>query len=107
MNAIGFTLVCPPGMGSYYASRVHLFSPHSDVALVKLSAFQPSLGISKQTEPLQEKQRRLKNIIFVALYPATWIPLQQQKSIIVFRIHPLRYWMYLRYCANGLVIRYS
>lgn len=55
MNAIGFTLFCPPGMGSYYASRVHLFSPHSDVALVKLSAFQSSFGISKQIEPLQEK----------------------------------------------------
>lgn len=57
----------PPGTDPYYSSRVHLFSPHIDIALAKLSAFHSYFGISKQTEILYETQEAEEHY-FAALY---------------------------------------
>ena len=58
----------PPGMGPYYTSRVHLFSPLIDVALAKLSAFHSYFGISKQTEILQEVQEAEEHYFCGSVY---------------------------------------
>lgn len=64
----------PPGIGSCYTFRVRLFSPHIDVALVKLSAFHSAFGTSKQTEILQEIQEAQEHYFCSSVYlrKSTW-----------------------------------
>lgn len=70
----------PPGVGPYYTSRVHLFSPHIHVVLARLCAFHSYFGISKQTEILQEVQEAEEHYFCSSVYLRKMKTKQQQKK---------------------------